>query len=266
MSVSRSVQTFRCGDPSGIDQNTNVTFFSSVGTLRQPVHRMIFPVNRLWKTTMSLESESLDVNAPFPPAIALRGIAQHPNFAPSRGSAVMEQSVGQIRSSAESGWSASHPVPPRDLDMLWLWLCKAASWFLAFAIEGFAQYGHAMYPGLIYPEEHGDGYAGTMKSPCEGVSYGQHENDLHLTSLALKRGAAAKLNAFEISKMSLAVVPAIPRRMAAGLARLSLGLRHGVEARRQAELLSSFNDHLLRDIGVARDQIDLYTHQEYYGG
>jgi uncharacterized protein YjiS (DUF1127 family) len=214
---------------------------------------------------MPFESRSLDAKSPFASAVALRRVARRRNSAASFGSAVIERSVGQIRPSAESGWPASHPAPPPDPDLLWRWLCKAASWLLTLAIEGFAQYGNAMYPGLYHPKEYGDGYAQTVEPTCEGLPSGQHEDDCHLASSAFNGDAAAKLSAFAGSKKLLAVAPDRRTRTAARLVKLFARWRREAEARRQAALLSRFSDHLLRDIGLARDQIAGYTHHEYYG-
>jgi uncharacterized protein YjiS (DUF1127 family) len=210
---------------------------------------------------MPFESRSLDAKSPFASAVALRRVARRRNSAASLGSAVIEQSVGQIGPGAESSWPAFHPAPPPDPNLLWRWLCKAASWLLTLPIEGFAQYGNAMYPGLYHPEEYGDGHAQTMEPPCEGLPYGQHEDELHVGPFAVKGDGVTKLQAFWGSKKALAVPPDRRTRMVARLVKLSARWQREAEARRQAALLSSFSGHLLRDIGVARDQIASYTHR-----
>jgi uncharacterized protein YjiS (DUF1127 family) len=148
---------------------------------------------------------------------------------------------------------------------LWRWLCNAASWLSTLAIEGFAAYGNAMYPGLYHPEQHGDSNAQAMEPRREGLPYRQHENQAHLAPSAFKGNTGVKRNPFTASKILLAVGPDQRAHTAARLVTLSTTWRRRAEARRQASLLSGFSDHLLRDIGVARDQIADYTHHEHYG-
>jgi uncharacterized protein YjiS (DUF1127 family) len=146
--------------------------------------------------------------------------------------------------------------------LLWRWHYKATSWLLTLAIEDFAQYGKAMYPELYHPEEHMNDYAQTMKPPCESLPYGQHEDDLHRTPSSFNGDAVAKPNAFAGLKMPLAVAPKLWTGMAGRYVKFWARWGREAEARRQAALLRSFSDHLLRDIGVARDQIDSYTRHE----
>jgi hypothetical protein len=119
---------------------------------------------------MPFEIQSLDVRSPFASAVVLQWLARCRNSAASPGPTVTERSMGQIRPSAQNYWPASHSAPPPDPDPLWRWLCKAASWLLTLAIEGFAAYGNAMYPGLYHPERDSDSRAQTMQPPCHMVS------------------------------------------------------------------------------------------------
>jgi uncharacterized protein YjiS (DUF1127 family) len=190
---------------------------------------------------MSFESRLCDVNPRFASVIPLQWVARCRNSAASVGSAVIALSVGRIRPGAENCGPASRLAPPLDPDVLWRWSCKAASWLLRLTIESLAQYGNAMYPELYHPEEHGNGHVQTMKPPREALPYGQHEDDLNHAPC---KGDPADRRTGN----------------AARLVKFWARWRHEAEARRQAALLSSFNDHLLRDIGVARDQLDMYTH------
>jgi uncharacterized protein YjiS (DUF1127 family) len=122
-----------------------------------------------------------------------------------------------------------------------------------------------MYPGLYHPEQHGGGNAQAMEPHRAGLPYGQQENEVHIACSAFKGDTAAKLNPCAGSKTLLAVGPERWTGVAARLVMFSTKWRCNAEARRQAVLLSRFSDHLLRDIGVARDQIAGYTHHDHYG-
>jgi uncharacterized protein YjiS (DUF1127 family) len=98
------------------------------------------------------------------------------------------------------------------------------------------------------------------------MPYGQREDEFHLAPSAVKGNAVAKLKAFSDLTMELTAAPDLRTHMAVRLVKLSARWRPKAEARRQTALLSSFSDHLLRDIGITRDQIAGYTHHEYYGG
>jgi uncharacterized protein YjiS (DUF1127 family) len=63
------------------------------------------------------------------------------------------------------------------------------------------------------------------------------------------------------SKEVLAVAPDRSTGITVRPVKFRARWRHEAEARRQAALLSGFSDHLLRDIGVARDY-NSYTHRE----
>jgi uncharacterized protein YjiS (DUF1127 family) len=141
-------------------------------------------------------------------------------------------------------------------------LRKPASWLLTSVIESFAEYGNATHPGLYQLEQYAAAHAQTMEALCLGQLSGQHEDKLRLTGTAFKGDAVVKWRVSAGLKMVFAVVADRSAGMAARLVKFWARWRREAETSRQAALLSSFSDHLLRDIGVARDQTDSYTHRE----
>ena len=155
----------------------------------------------------------------------------------------------------------------RESDPLWRWLVAAASWCVVFVVEGFAAYGEAMYPGLYYPVEHGDGHA-SNGDRHGGTRAGTHDQ---LGALPPGSGRAGLREVVGVRRFSTAVVggrepvartkvtSVVSRgrsaRSEARFVKLWLRWRGEVAARRKVASLSACDDRLLRDIGISRDQI-----------
>jgi len=198
---------------------------------------------------------SLDATPPFVPLVALQGMAGRRDATAPLGTLVFARSAGRVRPNARVYRPGPGPGQPPDPDRLWRWLCKAAAWLLELAIDGFAQYANAMHPGFYDPEQVGHGGRTGTEPPCVG-----HEDSI----LVFRDGAAATPEIFTGSKMTCAVAPNRRTRMTVRLGRLAARWQREADARRQAELLGTLSDHLLRDIGIARDQIDSLARHDWY--
>ena len=123
---------------------------------------------------MSFQSQSPDARSPLASPSAVGRTA---GFRPADtfGAGVFRWSIEpDDRSHPDPGdhWPGAGPEQPPDDDPVWRWLRKAASWLLQLALEGFATYGKAMYPGVLYEE------SGTVAAEPEGggPSHDSHPN------------------------------------------------------------------------------------------
>ena len=209
---------------------------------------------------MSYEFQSPDAESPFASVVAASPTQGYSYLAVRSDAPVTGRSGGGRKDPPNPPirWPGQRPTD--DTDPVWGWLRKAGSWLLKLAMEGFAEYGNAMYPGLAYSLQHDD----VPPTPPHCAAADRQEDAIPVTSAACQGGMAARRVDLAGAKVALTTASRRGPRMIARLVKLSARWRHQREAKRQAALIRTFDDYLLRDIGVARDQIGaLKAHEQH---